>query len=289
MVIDLHEPDAPTAVVWEKKGYTYQGFVGNYATDLFSLNNCVFTHSMPKGYVAVKKYHHESESVDECIVQLPGGGRQIILHLCNDWGNTSPDKLYEDRQFYNLSPDTGLEQIVASYKKAARGTLPAASVATKIPADISSRVGVHVRLMDKISHEENAYEMTADSWRSTEAAGLKYIEHCIANGERLFLCSDDLRYRASLVEQIRQRGGDVAVADFDGRTNPQPGFGALVVFFALSRCKRIVQMTKYSTFSIAAAIAGGKQLVHLASTTDDVGNRHDIWRQTLDVIDFNGR
>ena len=63
-----------------------------------------------------------------------------------------------------------------------------------------------------------------------------------------------------------------------------PGYEALVDFFALSRCMRIIQMTKYSTYSLAAAMVGDIPLVNLYEGRDGVGNRLDIWKSVLLVI-----
>ena len=60
-----------------------------------------------------------------------------------------------------------------------------------------------------------------------------------------------------------------------------PGYEALVDFFALSRCPRIIQMTKYSTYSMAAAIVGDLPLVNLYRGESGVTHLLDIWKNTL--------
>ena len=59
------------------------------------------------------------------------------------------------------------------------------------------------------------------------------------------------------------------------------GAPALADFFALARCSAIVQMTKYSTFSLAAALAGRVPLVNFFQDRTGRGHRLDIWRSAL--------
>ena len=61
------------------------------------------------------------------------------------------------------------------------------------------------------------------------------------------------------------------------------GYAALVDFFALAKCKRIVQMTKYTTFSLAAALTGDVPLLNFYRNESDAGHRLDIWRSVLRV------
>jgi len=110
---------------------------------------------------------------------------------------------------------------------------------------------------------------------------LRCIDCCIARGEPVFVCSDDASYRTALLDRIRFKGGDGVAANPAARYRREPGYGALVDFFSLSRCKRIIQMTKYSTFSIAASITGNIPLVNLYRDDSGVGHRLDIWKSTL--------
>ena len=107
------------------------------------------------------------------------------------------------------------------------------------------------------------------------------MEACIANGEPMFICSDDPEYRKSLLEHIRAKGGDAVVSSPPAAHSHLTGYEALVDFFALSVCARIIQMTKYSTFSLAAALVGDRELVNFYRDDSKAGHRLDIWKSVL--------
>lgn len=286
-IADLHQTNAKIGVLWERNGDRPQGMLRTYDTDLIRIDNCTFIPRMPKGSVKLEKYCSDHDKIDECFLPLPAGAHQIVLRQGHTWGNSCADKLHRDAKYYHLATNIGFDQFVTSYRKAAKSTKPAEPIARALPDDLQKRVGVHVRLTDKVVADENETEMTKDTWRSIEAAGMCYIDRCIEKNEGFFVCSDDPEYRGRLVKEIRQRGGDVIDIDYQKAPTGLRGCEAIVDFFALTRCARILKMTKYSTFSIAAAIAGNKQLIHLADAAGKGRNRLDIWRSTLDVLDFD--
>jgi hypothetical protein len=123
--------------------------------------------------------------------------------------------------------------------------------------------------------------MTTTTWQGIEQKGMDYIDRCVANREPLFLCSDDASYKDKFLMRIRSKGGDIVAASPPPPYRHLPGYEALVDFFALSRSSRIIQMTKYSTYSLAAAMVGGIPLINFYAEKSDAGHRLDIWRSAL--------
>ena len=85
----------------------------------------------------------------------------------------------------------------------------------------------------------------------------------------------------SIVQDLKARGGDVALSAPVAEYSDMEGYEALVDFFALSRCKKIVQMTKYSTFSMAAAMIGNVPLLNFFNPSKEMGSRVDVWRSAI--------
>ena len=282
----LHEPGGVTAIRWSAEGLEYATFVGAYATGLFSVQGCEFVNEAPHGAISMDKCFSHTALNDRGVIPLACGTRQIVLRSGMIWGNSGPDRLHGDLDFYDLDPEIGLDRVVDTYRSVASGTQPDSRVLEGIPADAGKRVGIHIRLGDKLVEEEMAFDMGLPTWRSIELKGNFCIERCIARGEPLFVCSDDLSYKTTLLERIRSRGGDAVAASPAPAYSRLPGYGALVDFFALSRCMRIVQVTKYSTFSIAAAMVGGVPLVNFyRDEGGGVGHRLDIWKSALRELD----
>ena len=284
-VVNLHRPDCNLVIHWSD-GLTYQGFVGTYATKLFTVEGCEFVTTPSHGAIPmVKKFSHAKLNSGRGIVPLSSGMQQIILRSGMNWGNTSPDQLYNDLDFYGLSASITLEHLIKTYRDIARSTKPASSVVKGIPGDIKNRVGIHVRLMDKIVSDEHPFDMNERTWQRIERKGYIHIRDCISRGESLFLCADDQLYKKKLARYIRTNGGDVVEASMPHRYRHVPGYESLVDFFALARCTRIIQMTKYSAYSIAAAMVGSTSLVNFYQADNDIGHQLDIWKSALsDVI-----
>jgi len=291
-VARLHATDARVAVYWHRHpdGIQLPSFKRNYEIDLFSINACTPVTRAPWRSFRFPREDlgfSDSDRIDRCLIQLPSGARQIVLRSGREWGNSCPDRLHSELLYYGLNPELDLGQVVDTYRAVAADTLPSPAVVEGIPADIESRVGIHARLTDKIQPDDKSevtFEMLATTWRSIESRGMRYIEHAVEQGERFFICSDDLEYRAALMERIRAMGGDAVCADLPDRHVKRAGYPALVDFFSLTRCARIIQMTKYSTYSIAAAISGGLPLVNFFDNESGVGNRLDIWRSVLTEV-----
>ena len=215
------------------------------------------------------------------MVRLPSGERQLILRSGRTWGNTTPQRIHDDLAAYQLDPETSLQDIVDTYRQVAASTTPDPRLSADLPADIDHRVGIHIRLGDKLVDFENDFDMSLPTWEAIQQDTHAHVEQCIAAGEPLFVCSDDLEYRDNLVQEIAAKGGDVVVANPSSEHKHLTGYEATVDFFALSRCKRVVQMTKYSTFSMAAALVGKKPLVNFYRDTTGVGHRLDAWRSVF--------
>jgi hypothetical protein len=247
----------------------------------------VFVDAPIPGSARVEKWFSHTHTNDICTLRLATGTHQIILRSGMTWGNSSPERLYNDIRFYGLDADILQSHIADIYHKVARSTKASKCIKDAIPVDIEARVGIHVRLTDKLvkAEYEAGHDMSRSTWSQIEVRGIKLINQCIAQGKPLFLCSDDSRYLAELVDYIQGKGGDVITAEPIAEHCSQSGYEALVDFFSLTRCAKIVQMTKYSTFSLAASMINNTPLVNLHCAKSDADHRLDIWRSALPQLE----
>ena len=281
-VARLLDPKARVAFRWDLKGVRLPAFHTSYALELFSFAGAVPLATPPKGALVplIKRFDIRGKPVRTSIRPLSGGGRQIILNRGDMWGNASPSRLHDQRAAYGLD-HRGAADFAEMYAAVMRSLQPGQSVERALPDDLGGRVGVHARLTDKISGRVNDFEMTAESWARIEARTLAEIDQMVTSGHRFFVCADDTAYRDRLAEDLRAKGADVITAPI---VQGAPGFPDLLDFFALSRCSQIVQLTKYSTFSIAAALVGSAALRNFSREVDPdgSGNRNDIWDSAFD-------
>jgi hypothetical protein len=280
-IANLHQPDTDLVIHWSK-GHTYTGFVGIYSPKLFSVKKSKFITKPSAGTVTlIKKFSHTQLNEGKGIVPLSCGRQQIILRTGMNWGNSSPKQIHNDLDFYQLCTTITQKNVINTFRDIAKSTTPSSSVIKGIPDDINERVGIHLRLKDKLVSKEMSFDMNERTWQTIKQKANIYIDRCIALGTPMFLCSDDQKYKKILLKQIRSKGGNIVVAKLPFQYRHIPGYAALVDFFALSRCIRIIQMTKYSTFSIAAAMIGGIPLVNFSEGNSKLDNRLNIWKNTL--------
>ena len=274
----LHDPNGILDVRWHE-GLQFASFLGNYSTDSFTIENCRFVNEPPGGSVTMDARFSHDEFNARGILPTAGEVRQLVLRTGMIWGNTYPEGLHADLAFYELDSFIPLEFVIDTYRAVAASTKPAPSILSSAPCDIETRIGIHIRLSDKYVINETSTDMSPETWRRIENSTIAYLECCIDNNKPLFVCSDDPAYKQALITYLRSKGGDVMVTE----NNPENILGslALVEFFALSRCVKIVQMTKYSTFSLAAALVRGAPLVNFYKDITGVGHRLDIWRGSL--------
>ncbi len=279
-VARLHDPDMRLLVQWPK-GKQYQAFRAVYSTRMFSIANCEFIKSLPRGTKKIETRFSQTELNETCYLEMPNGDRQLILHHGMNQGTNCPDRLHQDLAHYKLDANLSHDRVVRAYLAVANTTVPSPSVAEGIPEDMAGRIGIHIRLSDKLVETETAYAMTRETWQTIEDRAMSYIDMCIANGDRLFVCSDDQAYKLQLVKHIRDKGGDVIVSQPAARHSHQAGYEAVVDFFALAKCAQIVQMTKYSTFSMAASMIHRVPLVNFSARESGAGNQIDLWKSAL--------
>lgn len=276
----LKSPDREVAVRWSK-GHKFQAFVGEYSTDLFSVGGCKFVRRVPLGGKPIAKKFSHTALNDFGIRPLPNDCEQIVLRNGMNFGNNCPDRIYENMAFYGLGSQISHMDVVRKFGLVANSTTPSFKIVAGIPHDIRDRVGVHIRLTDKLVSNEEEFSMSSETWQKIESRRLEYLYRCAADGVPLFVSSDDKEYMRSIVQDLRAHGADVALSTPVAKYAGAAGYGALVDFFALSRCKKIVQMTKYSTFSMTAAMIGNVPLLNFFSTRNETGSRVDIWRSAI--------
>ena len=284
-VSQLRHPDRELAVRWSK-GHTFKAFVGEYSTDLFSIGGCRFVRRVPFGGKSIPKKFSHTKLNDHGLRPLSKTGEQIILRHGMNFGNNCPDRIYENLAFYHLEGQVSHADVVRRFLSIAHSTTPSFKVVAGIPHDIRNRVGVHIRLTDKLVKDEEEFSMSAETWRKIETDVSARLHQYAAEGVPLFVCSDDKEYLATIVQDLRARGADVALSAPVAKYIGPPGYEALVDFFALARCSKVLQMTKYSTFSMAAAMIGNVPLVNFFSTSGETGSRVDLWRSA--IPDFEG-
>lgn len=285
-IVELISPASPTLMRWSagKNVGVQKKIIGKvrdktasrtYDTSLFSIGGCEFINDPPKNAPNITR--QRGRPSENFLVPISSELLQIYLQYDVERGHNTPARLKESSGFYGFDPELPLEEITKTYREVAKRTFPCREIDEAIPSDIESRVGIHIRMTDKLVNLENGWEMSATAWQSIEKWALRCIDRCIARSEPMFICADDHIYKDQLLKRIRAKGGNAIVVEAHNSSENQHGFDAALDLFCLSRCKRIIQFTKYSTFSLAASIIGGIPLTNLMLGNDADDNHIHFW------------
>ena len=157
------------------------------------------------------------------------------------WGTTTPQKIY------SLNLGVSLKEIYECFKEIAKTTR-----VSNIDCDwAKDYIGIHVRRGDKLRNNNEKippYEMSKSYADRLHNEIVKYVS-LYYPFSKVIITGDDHEYMEKLSKCLKK---DVVI---------QRG-SATEDLTILSKCQIIIQATKYSTFSIAAALLGGKPLVN---------------------------
>lgn len=281
----LRQPNAKIQFTWDQEGINFANYRSSYNSHLFTIPGCEFIQNPPEDIELPGSKKFNSGYKEQCCIKRLSNTVQIILRHGSHWGNSHPKQIYQDRRYYDLDPLLTVDDVVDCYRRVAASTRLNTQLNLPLGTDLAKHVGVHIRLNDKLVAKEKNYDMSTQTWSIIEARAKQHIEHCIETQQPLFICSDDQRYKAQLVKEIIARGGDVLVNQDDTHSLSHD-YTALQDFFSLVECKRIIQMTKYSTFSIAAALISGKPFMNFYPNKANIRNRIYQWQDALPLLEF---
>jgi hypothetical protein len=221
----------------------------------------------------------EEPDPEACVVRLPDVYTNWTRH-----GTFTPHQLFHSPVASAWLPaDATLGSVEATYRAVAHDTF---SSAHQFLRSERTLVGVHVRATDKLVerpgvedewfHSMAPFETTYERQRELESRAFQYIAAEMVGRRRktrFFLGMDDEANYVRFAEHIVTASGAVVVND--DRRN----VSILGDFFGLASCDVVVQVTRYSTFSMAASLVAGAPLVNLADSMRS--NAEHIWIGTV--------
>lgn len=222
----------------------------------------------------------------EDFVDVPADACRLrVSDLYTNWtrhGTFSPHQLFFSEQAQAFLPNISETSVLAAYQRVAHLTH---SAAFSNPFPTGGVIGVHVRGTDKLVElpqtEDNWWQQTApfetsfDRQRDLTQRCLRYIESELVQRRRrklFYLATDDDSNFGVLATQIEAAGGIVVNRN---RTN----VSILGDFFALAYSDAVLQVTRYSTFSMAASMVGRIPLVNFGNSL--LTNGEHIWTDVL--------
>ena len=194
---------------------------------------------------------------------------------------------------HRILPSVKFDDIVKSLEQYAREIKPSEIVEKYIPIGIEKAYGIHLRATDKITEnlEASSYSNSKKEFDDIIFKLLHDVKNTLLMGiaDTFFITSEDNSWKSHITDKIRdiakELGKDITflevyVSGID--TELYKGIQAVVDMFSLSRCKCIMQGTKYSTFSIIASLIGSGQLRNYHFIREDPSLLY-LWSPCLNV------
>ncbi len=204
--------------------------------------------------------------------------------------NISPYILFLFLNNYNII--VNFEVLSNEYENVAKQILPSELIAKDIPDGLTNTYGIHLRKTDKVTNEALLfYENTIDQFEIIIKALLDDITTIITTeiNPSFLIVSEDNEWKKEFEQKIlliaNQLNNPVNIIqiNYDVSNNLQ-GYQSVVDMFCLSKCKRIYQGVKYSTFSILSALIGNVPIVNYSHLLDDYDNCWiHVWKSVLNV------
>lgn len=209
----------------------------------------------------------------------------VVLNysLCNVIDNytaaTTTPSVLKNKLNVLFDINSDLINLINLYKNVPTDIKPSDEILSYIKTDLNDYIGLHIRITDKLTQDKDCnYEMTLDECRNIIYKSQLYIIELINEGNTKFFISTDNYDNGLLFKQwIESLGAECYMND---KINID-SFNEILDLFSLSKCKKIVQITKYSTYSIVASLIGdNKELINFYGPDNNL-LKH--WEEVLNV------
>lgn len=167
----------------------------------------------------------------------PGGLREVEVRCILHPGTDSP-----------VTPED-----IERFREYAKKIRPVEKVRKVLPKPRSYCV-IHIRGTDKlVGDDSDATTMSMDKFNFIRSKCLEYIKK--NHDETWYICTDDSNLKEAFKQECPE-GTKFIDIDYKGLDE------SIVDFFAMANAKKVVQCTKYSTFSMFASVVGGIPLIN---------------------------
>lgn len=191
------------------------------------------------------------------------------------------------RMFFQTVQKDGLtKEIVTKIYKSVCMSTKFDTGEANVPEFLEEYIGIHIRVGDKVNlhsisvnNPDFNIKYTLNDFKKMQENAFMYAQQQLRNGNKKFyLCSDDKLATSFFSEKLKELGTT------DVYTNISTGnvtLDCMLDMMCLSKCKIVCQLTKVSTFSLAAALIGDKPLHNFY---DGPNPYLDVWDDTVNIV-----
>lgn len=223
----------------------------------------------------------------------------------NMGGTYSPYRIYEYLKRTNGLTIT-FQEICEQYRRLAKHVIqPSPIILNALQSSISPPIddntyGIHLRCSDRvrttIDERTCRYITSLEELNTIMIHLLDYIGDIInieggVEKVKFLLVSENEKWKCHIAKLLTSQYGDgiqfVQLSYSDDFSQTYHNFVPILDFFALSKCKCIIQGIKYSSFSTASALIGKGELINfghkLVSSSQSNLQETNLWKTVLHV------
>ena len=201
---------------------------------------------------------------------------KYFIKIGNASSSSSPYNLY--KFIKNFNKDITFEEIIDNYCNYAKEIIkPSKIIEDNIPKNLNNSYGIHLRKTDKVNNKihDMRHLSTIEEFNIMSNALFNDVCNIILTQENpsFLLTSDENSWKEYFKNQLLNFANDnnrtinFINVNYDNSNN-YDNYNAILDLFCLSKCKKIFQDVKYSTFSIIASIIGNNQIINYSHLTD---------------------
>ena len=199
-----------------------------------------------------------------------------IIKIGNASSSSSPYNIY--KFIKNFKKDISFEEIINIYCSYAREIIkPSKIIENNIPDNLNNSYGIHLRKTDKVNNKNHDMRHLSTIEEFTIMCNALFNDICkiILNESNpsFLITSDENSWKEYFKNELlifaknNNKTINFINVNYDN-SNTYDNYNAILDLFCLSKCKKIFQDVKYSTFSIVASIIGNNEIINYSHLSE---------------------
>ena len=192
------------------------------------------------------------------------------IKIGNASSSSSPYNIY--KFINNFIKDITFEDIINNYCKYAKDIIkPSKIIENNIPDNLNNSYGIHLRKTDKVNNKNHDMRHLSTIEEFNIMSNTLFSDICkiiLNESNPSFLITSDENswkeyFKNELLTFAKNNNKTINFINVNyDNSNTYDNYNAILDFFCLSKCKKIFQDVKYSTFSIVASIIGNNEIIN---------------------------
>jgi hypothetical protein len=201
---------------------------------------------------------------------------KYFIKIGNASSSSSPYNLY--KFINNINKDITFNEIIDNYCIYAKEIIkPSKIIEDNIPENLNNSYGIHLRKTDKVNNNVHDIRHLSTIEEFNIMSNVLFTDICniilTEDNPSFLLTSDENNWKEYFKNQLLKFANDnnktINFINVNyNNSNTYDNYNAILDLFCLSKCKKIFQDVKYSSFSLIASIIGNNEIINYSHLTE---------------------